>query len=80
MKIITRVISLCLWSFLLVACDKAVTVHPQEYYKQHPKERAEVLKKCQGNSDLISSDQNCQNAADAEFRSGSFKKNEPKSW
>lgn len=80
MKHATRGASVCLWSVLLAACDKDVTVHPQEYYKQHPTERAEVLKKCQSNPDLISSDQNCRNAADAEFRSGSFKNSQPKSW
>lgn len=70
----------CVFSMLLAACDKAPAVHSVDYYKQNVVERASMLDKCRTNPDLESSDKNCRNAADAEFRSGSFKPSTPKAW
>ena len=62
----------------LMSCSEPI--HSVEWYKQHEVERKIKLNKCKANGDLMTKDQNCQNAASAEFRSGNFTKSLPKTW
>lgn len=68
----------CLVSVLLASCSKPA--HDVAYYMQHEGERNAMLEKCKANPDLISRDENCQAAGNAQFRSGSYTPSKPQKW
>jgi len=68
----------CLVSVLLASCGKPV--HSVDYYKQHEDERNAMLEKCKADPDLITTDENCRSAGDAQALSGSFTHSKPQKW
>lgn len=78
MKRVIAVGCVCLASVLLASCGKPT--HSVEYYKQHEDERNAMLAKCKADPDLITKDENCRNAGDAQATSGSFTPSKPKQW
>ena len=66
-------------SALLASCGKP-DVHSVERYKQHEAERNAMIAKCRANPDLVRTDENCRNAADAQALSGSYTPSPEKRW
>lgn len=68
----------CLESVLLASCGKPS--HSVDYYKQHEDERNAVLEKCRADPDLVTKDEDCRSAGDAQALSGSYTPSKPQKW
>ncbi|WP_027801045.1 EexN family lipoprotein [Paraburkholderia dilworthii] len=78
MKRLIAIACVCLGSVLLASRGKPV--HSVDYYKQHEDERKAMLEKCTADPDLVTSDENCRGAADAQALSGSYTPSKPQEW
>lgn len=64
-------------AILLTGCDEKA--QSLEWYKAHDKERDAKVEECKKASDPRGTE-DCRNAIDASFRSGSYTKSPNKSW
>ncbi len=66
-------------SALVASCNKP-SAQSVEWYKAHDAERQATLEQCRVSGDSAKTDDNCRNAAEAEFLSGSYTPSPDRKW